>query len=35
MDFGFKLSPSSAVNLDNVNLEKFEELHRMEPDVYK
>ena len=35
MDFGFKISPSSAINLDNVDLTKFEELHRMEPDVYK
>lgn len=35
MDFGFKISPSSAVNLDNVNVEKFEQLHSVEPDVYK
>ena len=35
MDFGFKISPSSAINLDNVDLGKFEELHRAEPDVYK
>ena len=35
MDFGFRISPSSAINLDKVNLEKFEELHRIEPDVYK
>ena len=24
MDFGFRISPSSAINLDKVNLEKFE-----------
>ena len=35
MDFGFKLSPSSAINLDKVDTEKFAELHRVEPDVYK
>lgn len=35
MDFGFKISPSSTINLDKVDLEKFEELHRIEPDVYK
>lgn len=35
MDFGFRIAPSSAVNLDTVNLEKFEKLHAIEPDVYK
>lgn len=35
MDFGFKISPSSTINLDLVDTGKFEELHRLEPDVYK
>ncbi len=35
MDFGFGISPSSAVNLDNVDNAKFEELHALEHDVYK
>lgn len=35
MDFGFRISPSSAINLDNIDLERFEELHKAEPDVYK
>lgn len=35
MDFGFKISPSSAINLDNVDTEKFVKLHSIEPDVYK
>ncbi len=35
MDFGFRISPSSAINLDNVDLTLFERLHEMEPDVYK
>lgn len=34
-DFGFGLSPSAAVNLDKVDLGKFERLHEMEPHVYK
>ncbi len=35
IDFGFGISPSSAVNLDKVDLTRFEKLHDMEPDVYK
>lgn len=35
MDFGFKISPSSAINLDKVDLTMFEKLHEMESDVYK
>ncbi len=35
MDFGFKISPSSTINLDKVDLEKFTRLHEIEPDVYK
>lgn len=33
--FGFKISPSSAINLDNVDLSRFERLCRMEPDVLR
>ena len=33
MDFGFKLSPSSAINLDKVDLGLYERLAAMEPDV--
>ena len=33
MDFGFKLSPSSAVNLDQVDLDLYERLAALEPDV--
>ena len=35
MDFGFKISPSSAINLDNVDIEKLDKLHEIEPDIYK
>ena len=35
MDFGFKLSPSSAINLDKVDLSRFEKLHGIEPDIIK
>lgn len=35
MDFGFRISPSAAVNLDNVDLALFEKLHKLEPDVSK
>ena len=35
MDFGFGISRSSTVNLDNVSLERFSRLHEMEPDVFK
>lgn len=35
MDFGFGISPSSAINLDKVDCERFEKLHKMEPHVYK
>ncbi len=35
MEFSFGISPSSAINLDKVDLSKFEELHRLQPDVYK
>ena len=33
MDFGFKLSPSSAINLDKVDLGLYERLAAVEPDV--
>jgi heterodisulfide reductase subunit C len=33
MDFGFKLSPSSAINLDKVDLSLYERLATLEPDV--
>ena len=35
MDFGFKISPSSAVNLDNVDLSLYDRLHEVEPDIAK
>lgn len=35
MDFGFKIAPSSAINLDKLDLADFEKLHELEPDVYK
>ncbi len=35
MDFGFGISPSSTVNLDTVDLTRFERLHEEEPHVYK
>ncbi len=34
IDFGFGISPSSAVNLDKVDLARFEQLHEIEPGVY-
>lgn len=33
--FGFKISPSSAIDLDKVDLSRFNELCRMEPDARK
>ncbi len=33
MDFGFKLSPSSAINLDQVDRSLFERLAAVEPDA--
>lgn len=33
--FGFNISPSSAINLDKVDLTLFEKLHELEPDAYK
>ncbi len=35
MDFGFGISPSSTVDLDKVDLTRFEALHEAEPHVYK
>ena len=35
IDFGFGVSPSSRINLDNVDKEKFSELAIAEPDVLK
>ena len=32
-DFGFKLSPSSAIDLDKVDLTLYDRLAAMEPDV--
>lgn len=31
--FGFKLSPSSTINLDEVSMDRFEELCSIEPDA--
>lgn len=33
--FGFKISPSSTINLDKIDLTRFNELCRLEPDVLK
>jgi Heterodisulfide reductase, subunit C len=33
MDFGFKLQPSSAINLDNIDLSLYKKLEQMDPDV--
>lgn len=33
MDFGFKLSPSSAVNLDTVDHRRFDRLAQLVPDA--
>ena len=35
MDFGFNIVPSSAINLDNVDLTVYDKLCVMEPDVKK
>lgn len=35
IDFGFKLSPSSAINLDMLDTEAFNRLAELEPDVRK
>lgn len=35
IDFGYGISPSSAINLDNFDRSRFEELHTAEPDVSK
>ena len=35
MDFGFRISPSSAVNMDDVDFELFERLCEIEPDARK
>ena len=35
VDFGFGLVPSSRINLDLFDREKFEELAAIEPDVRK
>ena len=35
IDFGFGVSPSSRINLDNADKEKFTELAIAEPDVLK
>lgn len=35
IDFGFGVSPSSRINLDNADKEKFRELAIAEPDVLK
>lgn len=34
-DFGFKLSPSSTINMDRVDTTAFDTLVSMEPDVMK
>lgn len=33
--FGFKISPSSAINLDNVDLSRFNKLCDLEPDALR
>lgn len=33
MDFGFTRQPSSTINLDNVDLELYRRLEKMEPDI--
>ena len=33
--FGFRISPSSAINLDNVSRDRFSELCRIEPDALR
>ena len=33
--FGFKISPSSAINLDKVDRSRFDELCRIEPDALR
>ncbi|MCF0177971.1 MAG: 4Fe-4S dicluster domain-containing protein [Bacteroidales bacterium] len=33
MDFGFKLQPSSTINLDNVDMTLYQKLVKMEPDI--
>lgn len=33
--FGFRISPSSSINLDNVDREHFDELCRVEPDAVR
>ena len=33
--FGFRISPSSAINLDKVDRTRFEELCRIEPDAMR
>ena len=35
MDFGFKISPSSTINLDKVDFSLYERLCEMEPDARK
>lgn len=35
LDFGFRLSPSSAIDLDKADLTRFRELAKEEPDVLK
>lgn len=33
MDFGFRLSPSSAIDLDKVDISVYEDLVKLEPDI--
>ena len=33
MDFGFRLSPSSTIDLDRTGLQVYGEIARMEPDI--
>jgi hypothetical protein len=33
MNFGFSLSPSSAVNLDKIDLSLYHKMDEIEPDV--
>lgn len=35
MDFGFKISPSAAIDLDKVDLTLYNRLVEMEPDIRK
>ena len=35
MDFGFRLSPSSAIDLDRTDMTVYEDVAKLEPDIRK